>query len=123
MSAQKTDQEYVEQAVGNYVSGMVFADEALLRRTFHPDCRIVGHYNGALEWLSLDDFIDAIKTEGPASEGYSPFWEIQNLDITGDSAAVKVRDHYIGLQFTDYLSLLKVYADWVIVHKLYYAHD
>lgn len=123
MTTHSLDTELINLVVRNYVEGMVFADEVLLRQAFHPDCRIIGHYLKELDWLSLDEFIGAIKTEGPAAKEVKPFWEIINLDITGDAAAVKIIDDYIGMRFTDYLSLLKIDHRWMIVNKLYYYHE
>ena len=42
------------------------------------------------------------------------------MDITGNEAVVKVEDLYLGLRFTDYLSLLLIDNNWVIVNKIYY---
>jgi hypothetical protein len=123
MAAQSLDREHISVVIRNYVEGMVFADEVLLRHAFHPACRIIGHYHGELEWLSLDDFISAIKAEGPAPKEVKPFWETLSVDITGDAAAVKVMDDYIGMRFTDYLSLLKINERWMIVNKLYFFHE
>ncbi|MGO4313134.1 nuclear transport factor 2 family protein [Pseudomonas sp. KB_15] len=123
MTTQSIDTEQINLVVRQYVEGMVFADEALLRQAFHPDCRIIGHYHKELEWASLDDFVSAIQTEGPAPAGTQPFWQMINLDITGDAAAVKVIDDFAGMRFTDYLSLLKVDDRWVIINKLYYFHE
>lgn len=120
MDIQLPEKEQITRAIGNYVEGMIFADEALLRRAFHPSCCIVGHFDGALEWLTLDDFVSAILTEGPAAAGTTPFWQVQNMDVTGDAAAVKIIDDYSGMRFTDYLSLLNIDGQWVIVNKLYY---
>ena len=96
--------------------------KSLLRQAFHPACRIIGHYHGDLEWLSLDDFVAAIKAEGPAPSDTKPFWEIQSVDVTGDAAAVKIIDDYMGMRFTDYLSLLQIDGGWVIINKLYFYH-
>lgn len=123
MTTDSLDKKLINLVVRNYVEGMVFADEALLRQAFHPDCRIIGHYHKELDWLSLDEFIGAIKAEGPAAKEVEPFWEIIDLDITGDAAAVKIIDDYIGMRFTDYLSLLKIDHRWMIVNKLYYCHE
>ena len=123
MTTDSAEKESVKETVKHYVEGMVFADESLLRQAFHPSCRIIGHYHKALEWLSLDEFIDAIKTEGPATKEVKPFWEVIDLDMTGDAAAVKIIDDYAGMRFTDYLSLLKIDDRWVIINKLYYYHE
>jgi len=120
MSTQTTDE--ITAVVGAYVESMVFADEARLRELFHPACCIVGNYQGAVEWLSLDDFIAAILLEGRAAEGTKPYWEIELIDRTPDSAVVRVIDDFAGMRFTDHLSLLKVHGAWRIVHKLYHLH-
>jgi hypothetical protein len=101
---------------------MNYANEDDLKRALDPACKIIGHYQGALEWLALDDFINAIMMEGPAEVGTVPLWELVAVDITGDAACVKVVDHYLGMQFTDYLALLKTGQGWKIVNKLYYLH-
>ncbi|EJM65142.1 nuclear transport factor 2 family protein [Pseudomonas sp. GM55] len=123
MTTHSIDTEQINQVVRHYVEGMVFANEALLRQAFHPDCRIIGHFQKVLEWASLDEFVVAIKAEIPAPAGTQPFWQVINLDVTGDAAAVKVIDDFAGIRFTDYLSLLKVDGRWVIINKLYYYEE
>lgn len=123
MATESADKEQINLVVRNYVEGMVFADEALLRQAFHPACRIIGHYHKELEWLSLDEFVSAINSEGPAATSTTPFWEVLSIDITGDAAAVKVVDDYVGMRFTDYLSLLKIDERWTIINKLYFYHE
>ncbi|PMU11244.1 MULTISPECIES: nuclear transport factor 2 family protein [unclassified Pseudomonas] len=123
MTTQSLAKEHINVVVRNYVEGMVFADEALLRQAFHPSCRIIGHYEDKLEWLTLEEFIGAIKAEGPAPKEVKPFWEVQSIDITGDAAAVKVIDEYLGMRFTDYLALLNINYRWMIVNKLYYLNE
>ncbi|MDH4566558.1 nuclear transport factor 2 family protein [Pseudomonas sp. BN414] len=124
MTTQQTDRDSIHQVLRNYVEGMVFADLDRLRSAFHPDCRIIGHYHGDLEWLSVDDFAGALGDAGPVlAEGETPVWEVQSLDITGDSASAKVVDDYADMRFTDYLSLLKIGGRWTIINKLYYLHE
>ncbi|MNP22104.1 putative lumazine-binding protein [compost metagenome] len=101
---------------------MVFADESRLRQAFHPACRIVGHFHGSLEWMTLDEFIGEIKAEDPPASDTRPFWEIRELDVTGDCATAKVVDDFLGLRFTDYLSLLKIDRQWRVINKLFYLH-
>lgn len=110
----------IDLVVRDYVLGMLAADEALLRQAFHPSCRIIGHFHGELEWLTLDDFVGQLKAEG-AVPG-EPYWDIQAVDVTGDAASLKLAVHYGEMRFTDYLSLLKIEGRWVIVNKLYYHH-
>jgi hypothetical protein len=112
----------IRQTVRHYVEGMTYAQEDQLRQAFHPDCRIIGHYDGKLEWLTLDMFINDIKAAGAASKEGKAHWEVLELDMTGDAAVAKVSDDYMGITFTDYLSLLKIDGQWRIINKLYYCH-
>ena len=106
----------------DYFDGMMYADEARLRRAFHPKCLIVGHFRGRLEYDPLDAFIDACKKEGSIPPGSPYFSEIVSIDVTGDTAVVKVIDDYLGSRFTDYLTMVKTEGRWVIVNKVFYVH-
>ncbi|MBB3592873.1 hypothetical protein FHX08_003217 [Rhizobium sp. BK529] len=101
---------------------MAFANEAALKKAFHPKSSIIGHYQNAVEWLSRDEFIAAIIEEGAAPPGTQPYMDIGSIDISGDAATVKVTDEFAGMRFTDYLSLLKIEGRWTIVSKLYHLH-
>jgi hypothetical protein len=117
-----SDEQSVQSVVHLYVDGMTFAHEGALRKAFHPKASIIGNYENAVEWLTLDEFVVAVVSEGAASPGTQPLIEILSLDVTGDAASVKVIDAFAGLKFTDYLSLLKVNGHWLIVSKLYHLH-
>ena len=112
----------LEGVVRDYLDGMVFVDEARLRRAFHPDARIIGHFQGGLEWSSLDEFVDGCRKAGAAPLNEPYFWEIQSADVTGDMAVIKLTDDYLGDRFTDYLTLLQVDGRWRIVNKTFFVH-
>lgn len=112
----------ISDIVHLYVEGMALADEAKLRTAFHPDAAVIGNYQGALEWLRLDDFIAAILDEASAPAGSTPLCDIQSIDIVGDAATVKVVDDFAGMRFTDFLSLVKIDGEWKIVNKVYHLH-
>ncbi|CAM3085436.1 hypothetical protein BZK31_01080 [Pseudomonas floridensis] len=102
-------------ALAHYLSGLVFADRATPQHPL-PLYTFVGHYNAALEWVALDDFIDTVRTEGITAEGFSAFWVIPpagapeegNPRNTESSAGENGRG-----QFTDCLTLTEVYGDWI----------
>jgi hypothetical protein len=118
-----SEDQAVEAVVHLYVEGMAFAHEGALRKAFHPRASIIGNYEGSVEWLSLDEFVAAVMSEGSAPAGTQPMIQIETLDVTGDTASVKVVDHFAGMRFSDYLSLLKIDGRWMIVGKLYYLHS
>ncbi|MDH2210110.1 nuclear transport factor 2 family protein [Agrobacterium sp. GD03638] len=40
---------------------MAYADESLMRDVFDPRASIVGTFEGEIEWLSLEDFVDQMR--------------------------------------------------------------
>lgn len=122
MTATGKDAAAIEAAVRDYLDGMVFGDERKLRRAFHPDARIIGHFNGALEWSSVGEFAAACIAADTPPPGTDYFWQIRSLELEGDTAVVEVVDEYLGVHFTDWLSFLRHDGRWVIVNKLFYAH-
>jgi hypothetical protein len=106
----------------DYLDGMMYADEAKLRRAFHPKCLVVGHFRGRLEYDPLDAFIEACKEEGSIPAGTPYFAEVVSIDIAGDTAVVKLIDDYLGVRFTDYLTMVMTEGRWVIVNKAFYVH-
>jgi hypothetical protein len=112
----------VEKAVRDYLDGMIYVDADQLRRAFHPRAHVIGHWEGSLEWSSLDEFIAACVAAGAAPKGQPYNSEIQSCDVTGDAATVKLTVDYLGVRFTDYLSLLDEGGRWQIVNKVFYAH-
>ncbi len=110
----------VVAVAGDYFTAMVDADEAGLRRVFHPKASIIGHFDGALEFSGLDDFI---KATPHAKTGDKPFdYRVDGLVLEGDTAVITVGGYCFGRWFTDHLSMLRIDGTWCIVAKTFYAH-
>jgi hypothetical protein len=117
----ENDERRIAAAVERYVRAMSMAAETDLRAAFHPSASIIGNYGGAVEWLTVDDYVKEVAAAGlPPNE--NPDWKLLSLDITQDAAVVKVEDEFGGMTFTDYLSLLEIAGKWKIVSKLYHLH-
>jgi hypothetical protein len=116
-----SDFKALEAVARDYLDGMTYADEARLRRAFHPKAHIVGHFRGRFEFDSLDAFIAACKAESlPPGTPYRS--AVASIEVTGDIAVMRLTDDYVGLSFTDYLSLVKHDGRWQIVNKVFYVH-
>jgi hypothetical protein len=107
----------------DYLDGMFYADESKLRRAFHPQCLLVGHYRGRrFEYDPLDTFVKLVM-EGLASAAGTPYnAEIDVLEVAFDIAVVKVVDDWLGERYTDYLTMLKHNGKWSIVNKAFTVH-
>ncbi|HMB74909.1 MAG TPA: nuclear transport factor 2 family protein [Kiloniellaceae bacterium] len=110
--------EVIAVAAG-YYAAMIDADEAALRRLFHPRASVVGNFEGTLEFSNLDDFI---ASTADAKSGDKPFdCRVDGLVLVGDTAVVTLGGYCYGTWFTDHLSLVKIDGAWRIVAKTFYA--
>ena len=111
--------ETISQTVSDYVHAMTYADAGLLRDVFDPRASIVGNYEGATEWLSLEDFIHQLRSADQGLQEQHPDFTILGIDKVGDSASVKLTTRFAGMDFSEYLSLLERDRNWTIINKLY----
>lgn len=118
----QADETLIEAAVERYVLAMSVADEQGLRTAFHSSASVIGNYQGAIEWLSVDAYVGEVLSAG-LPPNHNPSWTIGSIDITDDAAMVKVEDEFGSMKFTDYLSFLKIVGEWKIVGKLYHLHQ
>lgn len=116
------DLQAVRQVVTQYLNGMIYGQDDLLREAMHPLCMQAGHYRGQYEFIPRDEFIEAIKPEKKEPHGSTFRFEIPLIDITDDIAFAKVKDDCFGTTWTDYLTLIKHEGSWQIVMKAFYDH-
>jgi hypothetical protein len=113
----------ISNTVQRYFEGMHFGDASRLRDAFHADAFLVGHYQGAFTRQSLDEWISEVDGLPKPHEQGEPFdMKIIATDVTGRAASVKVAVLYMGLRFTDYLTLMEIGDGWKVMHKAYH-HD
>ncbi|MBT6094579.1 MAG: nuclear transport factor 2 family protein [Rhodospirillaceae bacterium] len=116
------DEQQIRAIIDDYFHGMYRSDTTRLSRAFHTDARINGWDEGKLIDAPIAKFIDFIGgVSAPADDGEAFDMEIISIDIADSAAAVKVKDLYKGLRFTDFLTLLRFDNGWRIVNKTF-AH-
>ena len=117
----RTDEaDKVIAVAGSYFTAMVDADEAELRRVFHSQAAVIGHFDGALEFTDLTGFI---ASTADAKTGDQPFeYRVEGVVLVGDTAVITVGGYCYGTWFTDHLSMLRIDGTWLIVAKTFYAH-
>ena len=95
---------------------------------FHKDFAIFRTYGDELTRYEIEDWVKNTekKKNDPAFDPAKNVWEhkFDYVDVTGESAAVKVQLYHEGKHvFTDYLSLLKFPDGWKVVAKVYTKHE
>ncbi len=116
------EQAEITVVVQGYFDGMMYGDKAKLQRSFHEKAFIVGHFDGTLSWMARDEFADFCEVESTLNDGDPYEARIEMIDLAGAAASAKVVNKELGTWYTDYLSLLKIDGEWVIINKAYFAH-
>ena len=120
MISSETEIGSILDAVKLYYDGHHYGDLEKLKKVFHPNCYVVGHFDGGLEYLLRDAYLDWMKDqETPAALGHPYAINVISVDVAGTAATVKVDDEYLGYRYTDYLSMIKMENGWVIVNKAF----
>ncbi len=112
----------IKGVVTDYLEGMIWGQPERLAKAMHPRCMQAGHYKGAYEYLTRDEFIESLKLEKMEPPGTPYRSRIVSIDRTGDVAVAKVEDDCFGTSFTDYLTLIKHDGQWQIVMKAFFDH-
>ena len=113
----------IATAVQTYFEGMHFGDPQRLRAVVHADAFVTGYYHGDYTRQSLAEWLVEVEATKRPSESGEPFdMHIVSVDVSTQIAVVKVAVLYLGLRFTDYLTLADLDGGWRIVHKSY-VHD
>lgn len=113
----------LQQTIQRYFDGLYRSDIQLLEQVFHPSAVISGYgRDGKFVAMGRDDFLKFVDgVPAPADQGVEFDMEVLSIDVTGSIAAVKVRDFYLGKDFTDYLHLLDTGEEWRIIGKAFHA--
>lgn len=115
------DKATVAAVLTQYVESYLHADMDALREVFADDAVMNGHVGERLITGSPEVFIQNVGKAPPiASLGGAPTYEIGAIEITGNAAAVTLREMGFGaLNFIDYMHLLKRDGVWKIVSKTF----
>ena len=119
------DKEQIENVIQLYVDSMNESNPDKVKQAFHSNAKVVGYLHGDFMEMSVDDFAGFVASQQPSpkEKGENVVFEILSCDIEGATAAVKVRDKYLGITFLDTLSLIKVESEWKLYNKLFHVES
>ena len=119
-SAQESEEAAVRAAVEHYFQGHATGQGEHFRKVFHPDAKLFFMRDGKLTQWTSEEYISRAAGK-PAPDEAQRKRKIDSIDITGDSAFVKLTLDYPSVVFTDYMSMLKIDGRWMIVNKTFHA--
>ena len=119
------EKEQIENVIQLYVDSMNESTPDKVKQAFHSNAKVVGYLHGDFMEMSVEDFAGFVASQQPSpkEKGEYVVFEILSCDIEGATAAVKVRDKYLGITFLDTLSLIKVESGWKLYNKLFHVEN
>jgi hypothetical protein len=119
-AAQESEEAAVRAAIEHYFQGHATGQGEHFRKVFHPDAKLFFIRDGKLTQWTSEEYISRAAGK-PAADEAQRKRRIDSIDITGDSAFVKLTLDYPSVVFTDYMSMLKIDGRWMIVNKTFHA--
>jgi hypothetical protein len=118
-----SDETQIKDTIQTYFDCMYESSPEKVHSAFHPNAKITGYLEGELHQMSVDEFAGFVESQQPTpkDKGESERLDIISLNIAGNTAVARVSDDYLGLNFSDTLSLLKTDGRWSIYNKLFYV--
>ena len=103
-----------------YFEGVRQSDTAAAHRAFHPVLTMYSARDGALAQRSLEEWLTAIAERAPdPPKPDDVSRRIVSVDVTGNAAMAKLELVSPDATVTDYMSLLKLNGEWIIVGKIF----
>jgi hypothetical protein len=113
------DRSTIEAVIQLYFDGLYDADADKLNAIFHPTADLRWTENGALNVLTVPDWIEIVrKRPSGKSQGNKRDDVIVTIDHSDERTAfLKVRCQLPPRYFTDYMVAMKLTGGWQIVSK------
>ena len=118
--AAQLEEAGVRAALEHYMQGHATGDGAHMRAAFAPGAQLFWVQQGELRARTAEEFAAGFQGQPAPDEAQRRRW-VEDIRITGNAAVATVVLDYPAVRFTDYMSLLKIGAEWRIVNKTYTA--
>ena len=117
----------LQTLVSRYFEGMVAGDGKIIREVFHPEAQLFGVFGGTPVVIPLEAWIERLEGDPQPAPDAAIFpapedgveWRILDAVVDGNVARLTVRDRFLGVWYTDYLTLMQVEGAWRIVNKTF----
>ncbi len=118
-----SDQAAIESCVNKYYQSLRTSDPTGVRSVFHPSARITGYLPDGLHEMTLEEFAGFVQSQqpSPAESGADSMLDILSIEVAGQTAAVRLRESYLGMTFVDTFGMLQVDGQWMIYNKLFHV--
>ena len=119
------DAEEIESCVKRYYESLRTSDPERIREVFHPDAMVAGYLPDGLHQMTVGEFAAFVEAQNPSPEASNAdrMLEILSCEVAGKTAAVRLREAYLGMTFLDTFSMLKIDDRWTIYNKVFHVEE
>ena len=113
----------INEVIQSYFQGYQQADVALIKKSFHPDTRLLSVDHGKLDVTEVNTWLKNLEDRRMRGDIRKGILSILSIDQTHETATAKNKIRFESFEFTDYLSLLKIGGKWIIVGNIYHYQE
>lgn len=123
MNECNTELQAIRDTVTLYTEGVHTGNIEMLKKAFHPRAMMYGTSGKNVTMVEIQGLYDYIAANEPPTKTAEPHQcFISSIQYAGNAALVEVMEESLyGHDYTNYLQLLKIEEQWVIVCKTYNA--
>ena len=104
-----------------YYNALYTCDGDVVKDVFDPSAHVRGYYEGELINQNIPQYLKLLAAlSSPEMIDEQVNAQIVSISLEGNTAVVKVTYYFESLDYTDFLSLLKINGQWQIVQKLFH---
>ena len=117
------DTNAIRSCVERYYESLRTSDPAVVREVFHENAMIAGYLPDGLHQMTVAEFGGFVESQQPSPDASEDprSLEILSCELAGETAAVRLRESYLGMVFLDTFAMLKVDGRWMIYNKLFHV--
>ena len=121
MQAKANPNLKIKKTIQTYVDGYLNADTRLIKKAFNKDTRLYSVDVDKIDITEMADWLVNLADRRVRGDIRQAQLKIAFIDITENTAVAKIHLYFAKQTFTDYLSLLNIQDEWIIVGKVYSA--
>lgn len=121
VQAQDQSFEAVMIPLNNYLQAHATGNSEYAARAFHPEAKLFWIGENGLSQRTATDFIAGFSGEPAANESERQR-RVVDVNVTGNVATATIELDYPGAMITDYMTLIEVDGEWIIINKAFYVN-
>lgn len=112
------DEAAIRATLQHYLDGHATGRGEIMAQAFDSVANLYWVRDGVLQSRTVEAYVGGFRGQPPADEAQRRR-RIVSVDVAGTAAVAKIELDYPNALFNDYMSLLKINGEWLIVAKVF----